>query len=976
MPQGADLAADAGVGALTITVTNPVDFDEFGGTLAINGVQYDYDTVDMDAAVITLSQSTTAAATAGDWVNVIAGGVVAIDYVAFVSLGDGDELEVPIAYAERDLWPEGDYDSPVLVELADDLESIVSVPGRTPLRDGTFINPSTLPTPTIPPSDGLVPTNAPTNVVVTGGIGALMIRWTPIANHDPVTYDLHVWPVSGFTPSASTLVVSTAGSSHTLRLLGTGYGTPPDQTLQYDTTYFVRVIARDLDGAGPASAEASGQLVRINSPDIAAESITGDHIQGGTITGDLLATDVVLASTISTGNVDDNGNIVGARIDLGPDGLKGYAQDGHQVLNFPTDPSDDAYIEAHMHMLSADVDDHLTLNGVNNAVSASASILLASGVTAPTSPPNIATSYDTVQLDTHTKIDGGSGSFGSIALDPTQIVSLVWDQAFSVWQVFQQRSNGFRLWRFNPDGSIAPQSGSTAVVDWVGSYLQTTGCRGGWLFNFNGTWYLWDTIVGGGRYGIVPNSWIINTGQTPFLSFDESAQSLMLCQSPTGNSPKTMQVRRLHTVAYVGGNAQNCVSDSITTLPSGMGRTHSLTSCFYGAADFGTARYVVTNDTQLHVYVSTATTWQNGASTFQEWTQNGAGKGMHWDGSNFWSVDATGLLTKYTTWTWPTEPSTIWIGTSAYDSDATGGNHETPVGTFASLDSANVRRAKLSITVPPTQDAGGTDDPDVWRVYFARTSGAVPTASSLKLQAGIGSPTASTSTVMSADATGVAPVGGVFGQTGAVNNFPAGNPAKITDGAGNTMIDASGHGLVGIPGEVRMYAGAAAPVGWLLCDGSSLVRTAYPTLFAAIGTMFGLGSNSPVGTTFNLPDMRSRLPLGVGLAASLGQTEGGVQSGNAIAGNPPPDDSTRSDRWSHNHWHNAQSPDGTLSNSNVSHVGNTTGAGGSTQNRVSTLDGSVQGSHTHNITGHTATASGIVTGTVHAYSGLNYIIRT
>lgn len=73
------------------------------------------------------------------------------------------------------------------------------------------------------------------------------------------------------------------------------------------------------------------------------------------------------------------------------------------------------------------------------------------------------------------------------------------------------------------------------------------------------------------------------------------------------------------------------------------------------------------------------------------------------------------------------------------------------------------------------------------------------------------------------------------------------------------------------PGGIIMYGGSTIPTGWLLCDGSAVSRTAYALLFAAIGTSFGAGDGS---TTFNLPDLRDRFPLGVS-TKSLGQTGGG-----------------------------------------------------------------------------------------------------
>ena len=50
------------------------------------------------------------------------------------------------------------------------------------------------------------------------------------------------------------------------------------------------------------------------------------------------------------------------------------------------------------------------------------------------------------------------------------------------------------------------------------------------------------------------------------------------------------------------------------------------------------------------------------------------------------------------------------------------------------------------------------------------------------------------------------------------------------------------------------------PDGWLLCVGTAVSRTAYSSLFTVIGTTYGVGDGS---TTFNLPDMRGNVPVGV-----------------------------------------------------------------------------------------------------------------
>lgn len=61
-------------------------------------------------------------------------------------------------------------------------------------------------------------------------------------------------------------------------------------------------------------------------------------------------------------------------------------------------------------------------------------------------------------------------------------------------------------------------------------------------------------------------------------------------------------------------------------------------------------------------------------------------------------------------------------------------------------------------------------------------------------------------------------------------------------------------------GLISAYAGATAPTGWILCDGSAVSRTTYAALFAAIGTTYGSGDGS---TTFNVPNFKGRVPAGL-----------------------------------------------------------------------------------------------------------------
>jgi microcystin-dependent protein len=61
-------------------------------------------------------------------------------------------------------------------------------------------------------------------------------------------------------------------------------------------------------------------------------------------------------------------------------------------------------------------------------------------------------------------------------------------------------------------------------------------------------------------------------------------------------------------------------------------------------------------------------------------------------------------------------------------------------------------------------------------------------------------------------------------------------------------------------GEIRMFAGNFPPAGWMFCDGQPLPISENETLFQLIGTTYGGDGES----TFNLPNLQSRVPIHTG----------------------------------------------------------------------------------------------------------------
>ncbi len=77
-------------------------------------------------------------------------------------------------------------------------------------------------------------------------------------------------------------------------------------------------------------------------------------------------------------------------------------------------------------------------------------------------------------------------------------------------------------------------------------------------------------------------------------------------------------------------------------------------------------------------------------------------------------------------------------------------------------------------------------------------------------------------------------------------------------GSGNINI-ASGNDTLPI-GAIVPFSGDSIPTNYLLANGSAVSRTTYSELFDVIGTTYGSGDGS---TTFNLPNLKGRIPVGL-----------------------------------------------------------------------------------------------------------------
>ena len=144
---------------------------------------------------------------------------------------------------------------------------------------------------TVGSSDGNAPSSSPTPTV-TSGIGNLHVSWSPVANADLVTYEVHLSTTNDFTPGAGTKSAENMGTVIVLER------TPGGAALAYDTTYYIKLIAKDADGSAAAGAQGSGTIARVAADD---STITADDVGAPTI-ADLDATNANVTTAQASAN--------------------------------------------------------------------------------------------------------------------------------------------------------------------------------------------------------------------------------------------------------------------------------------------------------------------------------------------------------------------------------------------------------------------------------------------------------------------------------------------------------------------------------------------------------------------------------------------------------------------------------------------------------------------------------------------------
>ena len=169
-----------------------------------------------------------------------------------------------------------------------------------------------------------------------------------------------------------------------------------------------------------------------------------------------------------------------------------------------------------------------------------------------------------------------------------------------------------------------------------------------------------------------------------------------------------------------------------------------------------------------------------------------------------------------------------------------------------------------------------------------------------------------------------------------------------------------------VTGAIQLYAGLAAPSGWLICNGQAVSRTTYAALYAVIGTTYGAGDGS---TTFNVPNLVNKTVRG---AETVGKT-GGADTITLSTENMP----------LHTHGVGTLETESTGAHTHTITLFTNGGWGGGAGTYGGEYAANVSkttnsgGEHTHTISGSTASAgSGSAVTITNPYVMLHYIIKT
>ncbi|RBP66446.1 hypothetical protein DFO66_103396 [Brevibacterium sanguinis] len=485
-----------------------------------------------------------------------------------------------------------------------------------------------------------------------------------------------------------------------------------------------------------------GQFVLVRAEQIAADAIDGK---------------VITAPTIQTGRT-------GARIVLDPGGFKSHRSDDSLRAFFPTD-SDQAFVDADFTARSLTAIGDVSLRSATTVESGGGSLTIGSGVTDPASPASISPWYEQVHPP-------------ALGQDETPY-GLAWaDGKFWRYVDVSGTDAGDRV------EGIDPATGNvTATIPmtnryWASFGLTAIGTRLYLLGQKSEGDSNWSTGLRYKAFVRIYETTGAYVGEWEYTQIGWSDTNRLVYRPGIGTDGTNIIIAQCDDLGALRWRKFNPTTGALISEHSNSSdRTKSdIAGIYLGAADWGTTYAVVgkKSNQKLEVFNPDGT-WAGADLTV---SALGSIQGLCWDGARFWTIDDSGVITRYESAQHGNKTNPWWLSYTYTD----GSGHETRVGPVAEFQWP--RRSGLMVSIPDApQGATGA------RIYWGQ-SATEPTPSALhQVEVALNTKYR------------LAPSAAAFAMTTpappAENTFPAATPAEVKSTFGGFVVRGDGSGTWG-----------------------------------------------------------------------------------------------------------------------------------------------------------------------------------
>lgn len=582
--------------------------------------------------------------------------------------------------------------------------------------------------------------------------------------------------------------------------------------------------------------------------DLAINNAKIGNLDVGKLTTGPLTADIVLSSIIST-----RPDGTGAGVDLGPFGIVTYAADGSPRTVFPSDPTLPDTFKGNIEATAATFTGGVSFApGSASTVERGAVLTLASGVTDPLQAPLVTIDWASIALPT---ADHGMG----LVWKDSKWWTIEWDGFTTASFVSYDPVTGAEVDRIPQAGMPTPYLPGGGLA-WSGTFWYTLGQS-----DADGNWYLvkWSPT------GVFQNG----SQYTPFDTDDGwyYAQYFVSKFSITIR-PSTGYIvigqYDTSSAAYVLDHRDpvTCAHASYTALPSVPGGAVPVGGVAIGNFDFGSERIALTSRNNGTVWIFNPGSGFAYSATESFPAASGQTTGLAYDGSNFFVsriFPGVSTIYKHTAMTWTaTADGNWWVPYTWYDSNATGGNHESAMSPAANFTMK--KRARFTITTPAIP-VGGSDDPDSVRVFVGRGT-TLPARTAMWAQSAFGSAVQTFTTLATSGANPPAASNYPVSASPGLAKNPAGTVQISGDGSFKSLtaqLGANGSVVTGL--RFGTFSGTVSGAGGIAVVTHSLGTT--PTAVVVTGTSYYCRVAAISSTTFSV-EFRNPAAAGLPLVAN------------------------------------------------------------------------------------------------------------